>query len=432
MKQYWNQEIETMDRELLQDLQLERLKRTVKLVYENVDFYKKKMNAIGILPEDIKRLEDIRHLPFTTKQDLRDESPYGLFAQPLEEIVRIHASSGGTDNNQLVLGYTKEDLDISNECMARCFTIAEMDRNSKIQIALSYGLHTGGLMAHGGAEKIGAMVIPTSTGNTIRQVNMLKNLGVSHLYCTPSYALHIADVRDEMNLSISDFGLKVVCIGAEACSSEKRKTIENRLGVRTIDIYGSCELMGPGVSQDCQYKSGLHIWEDIFLPELIDPISLTNTGGSNVGELVITTIHKNGMPLLRYRTRDLCTLNYDKCSCGRTHVRMSKPIGRSDDAISVRGVRIFPKQIDDILRSEDIGVVFFEVIVNRIKNRDSVRVNISISQERYAQCVSNTNLKTYLSERLEAALAIKIDVDIKCDIDTNISKQKRWNIIEKS
>ena len=379
MERYWNQAIETMEREQLQALQLERLLSTVENVYANVPYYREKMQAKGMLPGDVKTLANLRDLPITVKQDLRDTYPFGLFAVPMDDIVRIHASSG-TTGKQTVVGYTQNDIDMWADCMARCLTMADADISSRIQVAYGYGLFTGGLGAHYGTEKLGATAIPASSGNTQRQINMMIDFGVTHLCCTPSYAMNIAEVLQEMGYTKDDLKLVGGCFGAEPWSEGMRGEIENRLGIRAHDIYGLSEIMGPAVSHECRYQNGLHIWEDCFIAEITDPDTGMPVKDGEAGDLVITTINKEGIPLIRYKTRDICTLNYEKCECGRTHARMSKPAGRTDDMLIIRGVNVFPSQIETVLLSIGDIQPNYQITVDRINNADIMTVEIEIPE----------------------------------------------------
>ena len=371
--QYWNRTCECMSRDEMTKVQIERLINTVKRVYCNVPFYRSKMQKEGIEPGDIKSLEDLKKLPFTNKQDLRDTYPYGMFAVPMNEIVRIHASSG-TTGRPSVVGYTSRDLSAWAEVVARSLYSAGASQESIVQIAYGYGLFTGGLGIHYGAERIGASVIPISGGNTQRQIQIMKDFGTTVLACTPSYALHIAEEIQEMGITRNELKLKTGIFGAEPWSDNMRKEIEERLGIMAIDIYGLSEIMGPGVSIECTGKCGLHIQEDHFLPEIINP----ETGevlppGSN-GELVFTTITKEGLPLIRYRTHDLSSLNYEKCECGRTLVRMSKVSGRSDDMLIIRGVNVFPSQIENVLLEIGETAPHYLLIVDRVNNLDILEI----------------------------------------------------------
>jgi len=410
MERYWDKTIETMEREGIRSLQLSRLRATVENVYANVPHYRKKMQAKGILPGDIKTLEDLSNLPYTTKQDLRDTYPFGLFATPMENIVRIHASSG-TTGKQTVVGYTNKDIDIWADCMARCLVMTGADKNSRVQISYGYGLFTGGLGIHYGVEKVGATVIPASSGNTQRQISMLVDFGVTHLCCTPSYALYLAEALYEMGFTKKDLKLQAGSFGAEPWSMAMRTEIENQLGLCAHDIYGLSEIMGPSVSHDCRYKTGLHIWEDCFIPEIID----ANTGEAVAegvsGDLVITTINKEGIPLIRYRTRDICSLAYEKCECGRTHVRMSKPAGRSDDMLIIRGVNVFPSQIESVLLEMGDIQPHYQLIVDRKNNLDILTIEIEMSNELFAdQVTSIENSERKIAKAVESILGISAKI----------------------
>lgn len=376
-----------MDQEQLRAVQLQRLRATVENVYSNVPYYRRKMQEKGILPGDIKSLENLSDLPMTIKQDLRDTYPFGLFAVPMEDIVRIHASSG-TTGKQTVVGYTRRDIDMWADCMARCLVMEGADRHSRVQVAYGYGLFTGGLGAHYGTEKLGATAIPASSGNTQRQITIMMDFGVTHLCCTPSYAMNIAEVLQEMGRTKNDLKLISGCFGAEPWSDAMRAEIENRLGIHAHDIYGLSEIMGPGVSHECRHQNGLHIWEDYFIAEITNPDTNLPVKDGEAGDLVITTISKEGLPLIRYKTRDVCTLNYEPCECGRTHVRMSKPAGRTDDMLIIRGVNVFPSQIESVLLS--IGEVqpHYQIIVDRINNLDTITVEIEINESMFTDTVS--------------------------------------------
>jgi phenylacetate-CoA ligase len=379
MELYRNKDIETMAREQIQAIQFEKLQKTVSLVYQNAPYYRKKMDDIGIAPADVKSLDDLKNLPITVKQDLRDNYPFGMFAVPMEDIVRIHASSG-TTGKQTVVGYTQNDIEMWADCMARCYAMEGANRSSRIQVAYGYGLFTGGLGAHYGVEKLGAVSIPASSGNTQRQITMMIDFGVTHLCCTPSYAMNIAEVLEDMGYTKDNLKLQAGCFGAEPWSDGMRAEIQNRLGLRAHDIYGLSEIMGPGVSHECRYQSGLHIWEDHFIPEITDPDTGLPVKEGEAGDLVITTITKEGIPLIRYKTRDICTLNYEKCECGRTHVRMSKPAGRTDDMLIIRGVNVFPSQIESVLLSISEVQPHYQIVVDRVNNSDTMTVEIEIPE----------------------------------------------------
>ena len=410
MEQYWNKSIETMDRDQLRELQLKRLRAIVQKVYDNVPFYRKKMQDKGILPGDIKTLDDLSDLPITTKQDLRDTYPFGLFAVPMEDIVRIHASSG-TTGKQTVVGYTQNDIDMWADCMARCLTMEGANTSSRIQVSYGYGLFTGGLGAHYGTEKLGATSIPASSGNTRRQIAMLIDFGVTHLCCTPSYALNIAEVLHEMGHSKNDLKLVAGCFGAEPWSAGMRTEIESRLGIRAHDIYGLSEIMGPAVSHECRYQNGLHIWEDNFIPEITDPDTGMPVKEGEAGDLVITTITKEGLPLIRYKTRDICTLNYEPCECGRTHVRMSKPAGRTDDMLIIRGVNVFPSQIESVLLSIGDVQPHYQIVVDRVNNADTMTVEIEIPEAMFTDNVKGIeSFERKISSQMNSVLGISTKI----------------------
>ncbi|MCX7773128.1 MAG: phenylacetate--CoA ligase, partial [Clostridia bacterium] len=345
---YWNKELETMDFRALRKLQGERLKDTVKRVYENVPYYAEKMKKAGITPDDIQTVEDLKKLPFTYKTDLRDNYPFGTFALPMDQVVRVHASSG-TTGKQTVVGYTKNDIDHWSECVARCLASVGVTSKDIIHVAYGYGLFTGGLGLHYGAEKLGATVIPVSGGNTARQIQLLKDFGATVLCCTPSYALYLADELTAAGLTKNDLKLRIGVFGAEPLAEEMRNQIEEKLGLKACDIYGLSEIMGPGVSMSCDHQSALHVQADHFIPEIIDPETGEVLPDGQKGELVFTCITKEALPLIRYRTRDLSVLTYETCACGRTMPRMEKVTGRSDDMLIIRGVNVFPSQIESVL-----------------------------------------------------------------------------------
>ena len=401
-------EIETMSREDIRTHQLEKLKWQVKRVYENVPMYRERMDDAGVKPEDIQSLEDIAKLPFTTKQDLRDYYPYDLLAVPKKDIVRMHASSG-TTGKQIVAGYTKNDLEQWSNGFARQLTATGGDSKSIVQVSYGYGLFTGGLGAHQGAEKIGAMVIPTSSGNTERQVRFMCDLGATHLCCTPSYAMYLAESVKEMGVK-NQLKLKAGIFGAEPWTEEMRHQIEEMLGIKAYDVYGLTEIMGPGVSYECSQQAGMHICEDMFIPEIIDPDTGEVLPEGSFGELVFTTITKEGQPLIRYRTRDLCTLDYKQCKCGRTHVRMKKPAGRTDDMLIIRGVNVFPSQIEEVLLKNSIEVSpNYQILVDRVNNTDTLDINVELSPK------FNGNVddeKKSLEAQLRATLGIGAKVHL--------------------
>ncbi|MBQ2717120.1 MAG: phenylacetate--CoA ligase [Clostridia bacterium] len=373
----WNKEIECMERSELEALQLKNLQDVVTRAYNNLKYYRDKMDKVGVKPSDIKTLKDIEKLPFTTKSDLRDNYPFGTFAVPQSEIVRIHASSG-TTGKPTVVGYTKFDIDMWSECVARCLTMAGLGKDDIIQVAYGYGLFTGGLGAHYGSELIGASTVPMSTGNTKKLVDLMIDFGATGIACTPSYLLHIAETLENEGL-IDKIKLKASINGAEPWTENMRKMIEEKLHISAHDIYGLSEMMGPGVACDCIYHKGLHVCEDHFLPEIVDPETLKPLAEGETGELVFTTLTKEGIPLIRYRTRDLTSISYEKCECGRTSARISRFKGRSDDMLIIRGVNVFPSQIETALLQVKEVAPQYLIIVERQGNLDTLEVQVELS-----------------------------------------------------
>lgn len=374
----WNKEMECADRETMRALQLEKLKKTVKYEYDNVPYYRKKMDDAGVKPEDIKSLDDIRKLPFTTKEDLAVNYPRGLFAAKNEDIIRIHASSGTTGKPK-VAGYTQNDLDIWGECVARALTCAGQDNTSIVQVAYGYGLFTGGLGAHIGAETIGATVIPMSSGNTKKQIMFMQDLKSTALACTPSYALTIAEGVAKEGIDPETLPLKAGVFGAEPWTQGMKESIEKGLGIKAYDIYGLTEIIGPGVSISCDENNGMHVQEDYFYPEIIDPETLEPLPDGQIGELVFTTLGKEGFPMIRYRTRDLCYLMREKCGCGRTNVRMSKILGRTDDMLIIRGVNVFPSQIEEVISKFEELTINYMIYVGRENNKDTFDLDVELA-----------------------------------------------------
>ena len=405
-------ELECMSREDIKKRQTEGLIWQVKRCYENVAVFRERMDALGITPDDIKTLEDIQKLPFTYKKDLRDYYPYGLFAAPMKDIVRLHASSG-TTGRQIVAGYTKNDLDNWADLMARQFAATGADEESRIQVSYGYGLFTGGLGAHGGSERIGATTIPTSSGNTERQIRLMVELGATHLCCTPSYAMFLAETIKEMGLK-DQLSLKAGIFGAEPWTEDMRKKIEDGLNIKAYDIYGLTEIMGPGVAYECSEQSGMHINEDMFIVEIIDPDTGETLPEGSFGELVFTTITKEGMPMIRYRTRDLCSINYEKCACGRTFARMNKPAGRSDDMLIIRGVNVFPSQIEEVLLKVGKGVTpNYQIIVDRVNNTDTLDVQVEMSEELFSDDIKSVEkIEREIKEKLRSTLGIGAKVSL--------------------
>ena len=401
-----------MDRSELRRIQSERLRETVERVYFNVPYYRNKFQEKGLGPDSIRDIDDISKLPFTTKADLRDTYPFGMFAVPMSEIVRIHASSG-TTGKSTVVGYTRSDVSTWSEVMARTLTSAGAGRNDFIQIAYGYGLFTGGLGLHYGGEKIGASVIPVSGGNTNRQLQIMLDFGTTILACTPSYALYLAEAIQENGINRDELKLKAGVFGAEPWTENMRREIEAKLKVKAIDIYGLSEVIGPGVAYECDEQDGLHINEDHFFPEIIDPDTLQVLPEGSLGELVFTTITKEGLPLIRYRTRDLTRLNYSKCKCGRTLVRMDKCLGRSDDMLIIRGVNLFPSQIETVLLEMSEIKPHYRIIVDRVNNLDTLELQVEVDEKFFQDKISQLqNLRGRLQENLESAIGLGIKVTL--------------------
>ncbi len=377
--QYFQKDLETMSATDKKALQSERLVKMVKYVYENQLPYRKKMDAVKLKPEDIKSIDDIYKLPYTVKQDLRDAYPFGMMARPRKDLVRLHASSA-TTGKLTVAGYTMHDIDVWAECAARSLVMAGADENSLVHVAYGYGLFTGGLGMHYGAEKLGACVTPASAGNTQKQIQLLADFGADIICCTPSYIIYLAEEMQRMGLKPGvDIKLKGGVFGAEAWSEEMRRDIEKRLGIRAVDIYGLSEIAGPGVACDCEYKTGMHFQDDHFYPEIVDVDTLEPLPIGQSGELVITTLTKEGMPLIRYRTRDIASLNDDPCPCGRTTIKLNKITGRSDDMLIIRGVNVFPSQIESVLLNNPNVEPHYHINVERINNLDVMEIVIELS-----------------------------------------------------
>lgn len=408
----WNRHFECMDRDGIKHVQSERLRETVERVYFNVPYYRNRMQKAGIGPESINSIDDLHKLPFTTKQDLRDNYPFGLFAVPMSEIVRVHASSG-TTGKPTVVGYTRSDIATWSEVMARTLTSAGANRNDFIHIAYGYGLFTGGLGLHYGGEKIGASVIPISGGNTARQIQLMHDFGSTVLACTPSYALHLAEAIQESGIRREELKLRVGVFGAEPWTENMRREIEEKLQIKAIDIYGLSEVIGPGVASECQIQDGLHINEDHFFAEIIDPVTLQVLPEGSSGELVFTTITKEGLPLIRYRTRDLTRLNYEKCKCGRTMIRMEKCLGRSDDMLIIRGVNLFPTQVESVLLEMSEINPHYLLIVDRINNLDTLELKVEVDEAFFQDKISQLEaLRQKLQTNLENSIGLGIKVTL--------------------
>ncbi|WP_366924058.1 phenylacetate--CoA ligase [Metallumcola ferriviriculae] len=431
MKQ-WNEKYESMPREELAGLQLERLRQTVERAFHDVDHYRRAMQEHGIEPGDIQSLKDLEKLPFTLKQDLRDNYPYGMFAVPLSEIVRIHSSSG-TTGKPTVVGYTRNDLNTWSELMARALVCGGAGREDVIQNSYGYGLFTGGLGVHYGAERLGASVIPTSGGNTKRQIMIMKDYGTTVLTCTPSYALFMAEVMDEMGIDPrKDLKLRCGIFGAEPWSENMRREIEDKLGLSAVDIYGLSEIIGPGVAMECQEKHGLHIFEDHFIPEIIDPETGETLPIGQAGELVFTSLTKEALPMIRYRTRDVSRLIEDRCSCGRTHLRMERISGRTDDMLIIRGVNVFPSQVESVLL--DIGEIepHYMLIVDRIGTLDVLEIQVEVSDALFSDEIRRLEqLEKKIRKEVETTLGISAKITLVEPKTIARSEGKAKRVIDK-
>lgn len=426
----WNETKECMSRDELRTLQSARLRKLVDRVYHNVEFYRKKMQQMGLEPGDIKDIDDLHKLPFTTKDDLRDTYPFGLFAVPLSEVVRIHASSG-TTGKATVVGYTRKDIELWQECVARVLAMAGIGKNDKIQVAYGYGLFTGGLGLHYGAENIGATVIPMSTGNTSKLITMMQDFGVTAIACTPSYLLHIAEVLEEAG-KINDIQLKAAICGAEPWTENMRKEIETKLHLKAYDIYGLSEILGPGVAADCEYHKGLHIYEDHFIPEIINPETLQPCQEGETGELVLTTITKEAIPLIRYRTKDLTSITYDKCECGRTMARISRFKGRSDDMLIIRGVNVFPSQVEAALLEVTETSPHYLLIVDRVNNLDTLEVQVEVEERFFSDEIKELEkLSKKIAFVLQSALGLSVKVTLVEPKTIQRSEGKAKRVIDK-
>lgn len=428
MERYFQEEIECMDREKLRELQNERFLKQVQNVWDNVPYYKKKMKENGVSPADIKSVDDISKLPFVTKDDLRETYPYGLFARPLNECVRIHSTSG-TTGKRVVAGYTQNDVDIWNDCTARALVAAGASPKDVVQIAYGYGLFTGGLGLDGGSQKLGCLTIPMSSGNTARQLQFMTDLGSTILCCTPSYAAYLCECVEEKGLR-DKIKLKAGIFGAEAWSQEMRDSIEEGLGIKAFDIYGLTELSGPGVAYECNEQNGMHINEDHFIVETIDPDTLEPLPLGEKGELVFTSITKEAFPLLRYRTKDICVINTETCSCGRTHIRMSKPMGRSDDMLIIKGVNVFPSQIESVLIEQGYQPNY-QIIVDRVNNSDTCEVKVEMPAEQFTGELTGLNrMERKLSDAIKTMLGIKVKVKLVAPRSIARSEGKAVRVID--
>ncbi|MFO7576170.1 MAG: phenylacetate--CoA ligase [Pelovirga sp.] len=428
----WNDDFETLPREAIESLQLRRLQQTVERVYATVPFYRETLDRMGVKPADIRHLKDLQRLPFTLKQDMRDNYPYGLFAVPLEQIVRIHASSG-TTGKPTVVGYTRRDIETWTELMARSFAAAGAHKGDVIHNAYGYGLFTGGLGAHYGAERIGASVIPMSGGNTKKQLMIMKDFGSTVLTCTPSYSLFLAEVAAEEGIDIRTLKLKVGILGAEPWSEKMRQEIEEKLNIKAIDIYGLSEILGPGVGIECiEAQNGLHVWEDHFILEIIDPDTCEVLPDGEKGELVITTITKEGIPLLRYRTRDITRLSRQPCICGRTHARIDRLSGRSDDMLIIRGVNVFPSQIESVLFNIKGIEPHYQLIVDREGNLDTLEVQVEVDEQTFSDEVKRLQeLSHVIRKQIKDLLGVTCKVRLVEPKTLARSEGKAQRVIDK-
>ncbi|MBR5732147.1 MAG: phenylacetate--CoA ligase [Lachnospiraceae bacterium] len=429
MERYYQEEIECASLDKIKEIQSEKLIKQVKHVWENVPYYRKKMEAKGVTPDDIKSVDDLHKLPFLSKADLRDAYPYGLLGKPLKECVRIQSTSG-TTGKRVVAFYTQHDLDLWEDCCARAIVAAGGSDEDVIQVSYGYGLFTGGAGLHGGAHKVGCLTIPTSSGNTDRQIMFIQDLSTTILCCTPSYAAYLSERMKEMGLGPNDIPIKAGIFGAEAWSEEMRKSIEETMGLKAYDIYGLTELSGPGVAFECSEQSGMHVNEDHFIPEIIDPDTEEVLPEGSVGELVFTAVDKEAFPMIRYRTRDICKLTREKCSCGRTHIKMAKPMGRSDDMLIIRGVNVFPSQIETVLLNNGYAANY-QIVVDRVNNTDTLDVQVEMTPEMFTDSVGEIEAKQKaLVEGLKSMLGIKAKVSLLAPKSITRSEGKAVRVID--
>lgn len=413
------------------NLQSQRLRKLVERVYHCTPFYRQKMQEMDITPDDIQTIDDIVKLPFTTKQDLRDNYPYGLFAVPMSEIIRLHASSG-TTGKPTVVGYTRRDLSIWAEMTARCLSAYGASSHDIFSVSYGYGLFTGGLGLHYGVEHLGATVIPMSSGNTSKQIQLMHDFGVTAMGSTPSYALYLAESMEKMGIPRDEFKLRIGILGAEPWTENMRKEIERKLNIDAYNIYGLSEVMGPGVAHECQYKNGSHIIDDHFYPEIISPDTLEQLPFGEEGELVFTTLTKEGLPLLRYRTKDLCSLTDDVCECGRTSVRMSRVVGRSDDMLIIRGVNVFPSQIESVILEMEEFEPHYMLIVDRHNNMDSLEVQVEVRDGFYSdEVMKMVQLKKKIAQRIHSVLGINAEIKLVEPYRIERSEGKAKRVIDK-
>ena len=429
MERYFQKEIECASEETIREIQNKKLVEQVKHVWDNVPYYRKKMEEKGVTPDDIKSVDDLYKLPFLSKYDLRDSYPYGLLGVPKKDVVRIHSTSG-TTGKRVVAYYTQGDLDLWEECCARAIVAAGGSEEDVVQVSYGYGLFTGGLGLHGGSQKVGCMTVPASSGNTERQIMFIRDLNATIICCTPSYAAYLGESMKEMGLTPDDIPLKAGIFGAEAWSEEMRRDIQNTLGIKAYDIYGLTELSGPGVAFECCEQSGMHINEDHFIAEIIDPDTEEVLPEGTQGELVFTAIDKKAFPMLRYRTRDICTLKREKCSCGRTLIKMEKPKGRTDDMLIIRGVNVFPSQIETVLLEHGYQANY-QIIVGRENNTDTLDVHVEMTPEMFTDDIKEINKRqSDLVKGLLSMLGIKAKVTLVAPKSITRSEGKAVRVID--
>lgn len=430
MERYYQEEIECAPLEKIREIQNEKLIKQVRHVWDNVEYYRKKMQEKNLTPDDIKSVDDLHKLPFLSKADLKNAYPYGLLACPLKDCVRIHSTSG-TTGKRVIAFYTQEDIDMWNECCARAIMAAGGTSEDVCQVSYGYGLFTGGAGLDGGSHKVGCLTVPTSSGNTERQIMFIMDLQATILCCTPSYAAYLGESMKEMGYKPEDIPLKAGIFGAEAWSEEMRRDIEKTLGIKAYDIYGLTEISGPGVSFECSEQKGMHINEDHFIAEIINPDTGEVLPEGSQGELVFTSLDKKAFPLLRYRTRDICTLSREKCSCGRTFIRMAKPRGRSDDMLIIRGVNVFPSQIETVLLNNGYAANY-QIIVDRVNNTDTFDINVEMTPDMFTDNVGEIqNRKKVLEDGLKSMLGIKAKISLVAPKSITRSEGKAVRVIDK-
>ncbi len=429
---YWEKEIECMERKELSELQLKKLQATIARAHQNVPFYRQRFEAAGITPESIRSLDDLSRLPFTLKSDLRDNYPFGMFAVPQSQLVRLHASSG-TTGKPTVVGYTQGDIDMWSDLVARALSMAGATTESVVQVAFGYGLFTGGLGLHYGVERLGAIAVPSSGGNSPRQIMLMEDFGTNILACTPSYALYLAETMEKMGLDPGQLALETGVFGAEPWSNRMRAAIEEKLKIKALDIYGLSEIMGPGVAMECQHQTGLHFFEDHFLPEIIDPDTGECLPYGEKGELVITTLDKEALPMIRYRTRDIAVLHPEPCPCGRTLVRMEKVLGRTDDMVIIRGVNVFPSQVETVLLQFKSLAPFYELVVDRQGNLDSLEVRVEVTEGilQSAEIKELERIRSEVRRKLDSYLGIAVEVKLVEPMTIERSEGKAKRVIDR-